>query len=113
MNHKSKIIFLEDAALEINKSQVARELNVDRRTVGKYLNGFKKSKKRKCNNCISPFYQIIKELLDPNSPQVFYYKSLLWQYLVDHYDYSGSYVNFCNYLKRYEEFADYFRKRRP
>lgn len=103
--------FMEDATLKINKSQIARELDVDRRTVDKYLNGFKKSKTRICENCITPYYDIISELLDSNNPQIFYYKSVLWQYLVDNYHYSGSYVNFCLYLKKYEEFENYFKKR--
>ena len=37
----------ENSSLNINKSQIARELDVDRRTVDKYINGFQKSKKRK------------------------------------------------------------------
>ena len=37
----------EHSSLNINKSQIARELGVDRRTVDKYMNGFQKSKKRK------------------------------------------------------------------
>lgn len=51
--------FLEDSTLKINKSQIARELAIDRRTVDKYIKGFKKSKTRKCDNCITPFYDII------------------------------------------------------
>ena len=37
----------ENSSLNINKSQIARELGVDRRTVDKYIHGFQKSKKRK------------------------------------------------------------------
>lgn len=32
--------FLEDGTLKINKSQIARELDVNRKTVDKYLHGF-------------------------------------------------------------------------
>lgn len=32
--------FLEDSTLKINKSQIARELEVDRRTADKYINGY-------------------------------------------------------------------------
>ena len=32
--------FLEDSTLKINKSQIARELGKDRRTVDKYLKGY-------------------------------------------------------------------------
>lgn len=105
--------FVEEGILKVNKSQIGRELGVDRRTVDKYINGFEKSKTRKCDNCITPYYDIIKDLLDPDNPQIFYYKSILWQYLVDNHNYSGSYVNFCLYLKTYKEFEDYFKRRRP
>ena len=42
--HRLKAL-METAHLKINKSQIARELGVDRRTVDKYLNGFTKSRK--------------------------------------------------------------------
>ena len=38
--------FLEDGTLKINKSQIARELEVDRRTVDKYINGYTKPTER-------------------------------------------------------------------
>ena len=104
--------FLEDSTLKINKSQIARELNVDRRTVDKYINGYQKPTTRKSSNCITPFYDIIAELLSDSNPQVFYYRKVLWQYLIDNHNYSGDYCNFCFYLKKYEEFDSYFRKRR-
>ena len=105
--------FMEEGILKVNKSQIGRELGIDRRTVDKYINGFEKSKTRKCDNCITPYYNIIKDLLDPSNPQIFYYKSILWQYLVDNHNYTGSYVNFCSYLKTYDEFESYFKKKRP
>ena len=40
--------FLEDSTLKINKSQIARELDVDRRTVDKYINGYQKPDTRNC-----------------------------------------------------------------
>ncbi len=55
--------FLEDGTLKINKSQIARELEVDRRTIDKYINGYSKSETRNCNDCITPFYDVIEELL--------------------------------------------------
>ena len=42
--------FLEDGTLKINKSQIARELEVDRRTVDKYIKGYSKPKSRKCRD---------------------------------------------------------------
>ena len=102
--------FLEDGTLKINKSQIARELVVDRRTVDKYIKGYKKPETRKCADCITPFHDIISELLSDSNQQVFYYRKVLWQYLVDNHGYTGVYCNFAHYLKKYEEFDSYFRK---
>ena len=55
--------FLEEGALKINKSQIAKELKIDIRTVDKYINGYTKPETRNCNNCITPFYDSILELL--------------------------------------------------
>lgn len=104
--------FVEDSTLKINKSQIARELEVDRRTVDKYINGYQKPKTRKSKDCIAYHYDTIEELLSDKNQQMFYYRKVLWQYLVDNHGYSGTYCNFCFYLKKYEEFAAYFRKQR-
>jgi transposase len=104
---------MEAGGMKINKSQIARELGIDRRTVDKYLKGFKKSTSRKRTNCLTDFYDIIEDLLNNSTGQIFYYKSFLWQYLKDNYGYQGSYVNFCLYLKKYSEFDSYFKKRKP
>ncbi|WP_289804481.1 hypothetical protein [Dubosiella newyorkensis] len=37
---------MKEGVLKLNKSKIARELDVDRRTVDKYLNGFHKAKHR-------------------------------------------------------------------
>lgn len=105
--------FLEDGTLKINKSQIARELEVDRRTVDKYINGYAKPETRNCDDCITPFYDIITELLSDKNQQVFYYRKVLWQYLVDNHGFTGVYCNFCHYLRKYPEFDSYFRKSRP
>ena len=52
--------FLEDGTLKINKSQIARELDVDRRTVDKYIKGYEKPEARNCNDCITQFYDITR-----------------------------------------------------
>ena len=105
--------FMEDSTLKVNKSQIARELEVDRRTVDKYIKGFKKSKTRTSVNCIDEYYQIIEELLSDRNHQVFYYRRVLYQYLLDNHGYNGSYVNFCYYLRKYSELDSYFNKSRP
>lgn len=104
--------FLEEGTLKVNKSQIARELDVDRRTVAKYLEGYQKPKTRKSTDCITPFYDIIAELLSDDNQQVFYYRKVLWQYLVDNHGYTGVYCNFATYLRKYPQFDSYFRKKR-
>ncbi len=37
-----------------------------------------KHKTRNCNDCITPFYDIIAELLSDRNQQVFYYRKVLW-----------------------------------
>ena len=106
-------LFLEDGTLKINKSQIAKELDVDRRTVDRYINGYSKPETRNCSNCITPYYDVISELLSDNNQQVFYYRKVLWQYLVDNHEFKGVYCNFCHCLKKYPEFDSHFRKKRP
>lgn len=104
----------ENSSLSINKSQIARELGVDRRTVDKYINGFQKSKKRKKSSRLDKYYDVIQELLSEQTSQVFYYKRILWQYLLDNYELDEcKYSNFCHYINSHEEFAAYFKQKRP
>lgn len=105
--------FMEVSKIKVNESQIARELGVDRRTVHKYINGFKKSKTRSRSNCLKPYIPIIRELLSDESVQIFYYRRVLWSYLSDNHGYVGSYSNFCYYLNLIPEFASYFRRRGP
>lgn len=104
----------ENTSININKSQIARELGVDRRTVDKYINGFQKSKKRKKRSRLDKYHDVIQELLFGQNSQVFYYKRILWQYLVDNHGLDGCrYSNFCHYINSHEEFAVYFKHKKP
>lgn len=67
--------------MKINKSQIARELGKDRRTVDKYLRGYEKPTARRRSSCIDDYYDIIKDLLSDENQQIFYYKRVLWQFL--------------------------------
>lgn len=101
-------ILLESSNMEINKSQLARELGVDRRTIGKYLDGYTKITTRNKPSKIDKFYDVIKELLSPDSVQKFYYKRVLWQYLKDNYGLDCSSSNFRTYISKKPEFQQYF-----
>lgn len=65
---------MESLGMKINKSQLARDLNVDRRTIDKYLNGLIPKKTRKRGSKIDKYYDVISQLLSKESKQIFYYK---------------------------------------
>ena len=103
---------MEGNNLKINKSQIARELGVDARTVSKYINGYTKPTTRNRSSKIDEYYLKIKELLSDESVQVFYYKRVLWQYLKDNHGLDCAQSSFRRYITKHEEFNNYFRKRR-
>ena len=93
--------------MKVNKSQLARELNVDRRTIDKYMNGFTKGYK---NIKIDVHYEVIVDLLSDNSKQTFYYMRVLWQYLTDNHGLQCSQSTFRAYINRKPEFKSISRK---
>ena len=103
---------LEDGTLKINKSEVARELGKDRRTISKYLNGYKKPKIRDRTSRIDDYYPLIKELLSNKNVQIFYYKRVLWQFLKDNHQLNCAASSFRRYISKHPEFQGYFNKRR-
>lgn len=102
-------IFVKNNDLKLNVSEIARQLNVDRRTVSKYLNGFEKSQHRDKPSKLEPYRNIIQELL--TSPtQEFSYRSCLYRYLQDNYQLNVPSQTFYHYLKSVPEFDAYFKK---
>ena len=57
--------FMEGTSLKINKSQIARELNVDRCTVDKYINGYEKQAQLDLKESI-PFILDTGEIVEVN-----------------------------------------------
>lgn len=109
--HKLKLL-MEVNNLKVNKSQIARELGVDVRTVGKYLNGYVKPITRNRKSTIDNFKPIIRSLLSEESIQVFYYKRVLWQYLKDNHGLDCAQSSFRRYISNNPEFNDYFKRRK-
>ena len=98
--------------MKVNKSQIARELGVDARTVGKYLNGYVKPATRNRKSPIDDFKPIIQSLLSEESIQIFYYKRVLWQYLKDNHGLDCAQSSFRRYISNNVEFNDYFKRRK-
>lgn len=103
---------MENLNMKINKSELARKMNVDRRTIVKYLDGFSKKEGRTRKSKLDAYYDIIAELLSEESKQIFYYKRVLWQYLVDNHQLNCASSTFRAYLARKPEFERYFSEKR-
>ncbi|MED2128120.1 IS21 family transposase, partial [Bacillus thuringiensis] len=99
---------MENLKMKINKSQLSRELNVDRRTIDKYLNGFTPKGTKNKTSKIDTYYEVIAVLLSSDSKQTFYYKRVLWQYLTDNHGLKCSQSAFRAYINRKPEFKKYF-----
>ncbi|PXW81639.1 hypothetical protein DFR56_12012 [Pseudogracilibacillus auburnensis] len=105
-------LLMESCNMKVNKSQLAQDLNVDRRTIDKYLKGYESLKTRKRKSKIDEYYEVIKLLPSDKTPQKFYYKRVLWQYLKDNHGLVCSDVTFRAYISRKPEFQVYFDKRK-
>lgn len=70
---------MEQLKMKINKSRLAQELGVDRRTIDKY-------------------YEVISALLSEDSKQKFYYRRVLWQYLKDNHGLNCAASTFREYI---------------
>lgn len=101
----------EGFGMKVNKSALARKLNIDRRTVKKYIDGFEKSKTRNRPSRIDGYRETIARLLDDKS-KVFCYKSMLYRYLKENHGLDYSESAFRAYISRHDEFDAYFRKAR-
>src|SRR5690625_334298 len=99
---------MESGQMKINKSKLARDMGVDRRTIEKYLSGYQPKTSRNRKSKIDKYYEIIKLLLSEESQQIFYYKRILWQYLKDNHGLSCSQSAFRAYISRNPEFQRYF-----
>ena len=103
-------MIMEAQQMKPNFSLLSRELQVDRRNVKKYYNGFTKPKTKARESKIDSLRPIIQELVSDNTLQTFYYKANLWRYLVEIHDLTISESNFRKYISNHQEFQQYFNK---
>lgn len=104
--HKLKVLE-EEKTIKLNVSEIARELDVDRRTARKYIDGYKKCLTRNRKSQFDDYYDVIKELLE-NNFKLFRYKSTLYRYMCDVYKMSAPESSFRRYISKTPEFNDYF-----
>ena len=101
-------MIMEAQLMKHNFSLLARELQVDRRSVKKYYNVFTKPKTKARESKIDSLSPIIQELLSEDTLQIFYYKANLWCYLVENHNLTISESNFRKYISNHQEFQQYF-----
>lgn len=101
--------FMDLNNLKVNKSKIARQLHKDRRTVGKYLNGYERPTHRAKGSIYDGYLPLIEELL--SSPtQIFYYRSILFRYLQENHGLVGSESTFRHFLSRHPKIDNYFKE---
>ena len=72
--------FMEHNNIKLNKSELARQLGINRRTVDKYLDGYEKPAHRNKPSKIDIYHDEIQSLLN-SSTQVFHFRSVLYRYM--------------------------------
>jgi len=70
-------LLMESLKMKINKSKLARDMGVDRRTIDKYLQGYEPNNKRNRTSKIDEYYEVISLLLSEDSNQKFHRAKLL------------------------------------
>ena len=99
--------FMDDNDLKINVSRLARELEMDRRTVKKYLAGYVKPTSRNKPSHLDKWHDVILQQLTSDT-QIFHFRRNLYQYLTDNYGLDCPEQTFYHYIKSNKEFDRYF-----
>lgn len=102
-------LLMENSNIKINKSQIARNLDRDVRTVTKYLYGYEKPNYRKRKTYLDSFKSIIDDLLSSKT-QIFYYIRNLYNYLKDNHNLNVPEPTFRHFINRNIEYKEYFKK---
>lgn len=91
---------LETCNLKSNYSLLGRELGYDRRSIKSHYENRTPNPHRHKLSMINEFYDVIQTLLSDDTPQKFYYKRVLWQYLVDNHGLTATYSTFRGYISK-------------
>lgn len=102
---------LEVCNLKPNYSLLGRELGYDRRTIKSHYENGTPDPHRHKPSMIDKFYDVIQTLLSDDTPQQFYYKRVLWQYLVDNHGLTAAYSTFRGYILKIPVFQSYFDRK--
>ncbi len=103
---------LEAMNLKPNMSKIARDMACDRRTAIAYYEVKFPSIKRAKSSYLDAYYDKIKNLLEPDNVQVFYYKSSLWRYLTREKILACPESTFRGYISSRPELQAYFDRQK-
>ena len=99
INLQGQLSILKAMNIKPNFSELAREYNLDRRTIKKYYDGYEgKSKTRNKGSKLDQYYNEIRDKLAINGVTV----KGVYEYLKDKYNDIGTYSNFNKYIKTKE-----------
>ena len=96
-----------------NFSKIAREFDVDRRTVKKYYHNEGKKERKIKKTKVDDLKEIIDKLLcgDENPKQIFYYKNHLYRYLVREHNLKYSRSGFNRFILLNKNYSNYFESK--
>lgn len=100
--------FMNDKKTKLNISKIGRDLDVDPRTVKKYIEGFEKKKTKKRKSTLDDYYEIMIKLLSSEDLK-FYYERNLYFYLKEFYNLDVPESTFRHYIRRHQELHNYFK----
>ena len=102
---------LEACNLKHNYSLLDRELVYNRCIIKSHYENRTLDPHRHKPSMIDTFYDIIHTLLSDDTPQQFYYKRVLWKYLVDNHGLTAAYSTFRGYFSKIPVFQSYFDRK--
>lgn len=83
---------------------LGHELDYDRCTIKSHYNNKTPDPHRHKPSIIDTFYDIIQTLLSDDTFQQFYYKHVVWKYLIDNNGLKVTYSTFHSYISKIEYF---------
>lgn len=113
INCLTDLVKLNMEGIKVNKTKLAKDLKVSRKTVRKYMDGFKPSTTRNKGSKLDKYYSIVYDLLfgsGKDKRKIFYYKRNLYNYCLDNNIFSDiPESTFKDWLSKNKDLNEYFK----